>query len=124
MAKRRKKKKSNAFPKVILFLLVLACVVAVGFVYVKYNPEVQKTNNDIQEISKYLDENILLEANEDLVFPLSIEGYDDIKLKWSTKNSEIISEDGKVTKPSYLEGDQKVTIKVEYLIENSDTLFN
>ena len=124
MAKRRKKKKSNAFPKVILFLLVLACALTVGFIYVKYNPKVQETNNDIQEISKYLDENILLEANEDLVFPLSIEGYDDIKLKWSTKNSEIISEDGKVTKPSYLEGDQKVTIKVEYLIENSDTLFN
>ena len=124
MAKRRKKKKSNAFPKVILFLLVLACALTVGFVYVKYNPKVQETNNDIQEISKYLDENILLEANEDLVFPLSIEGYDDIKLKWSTKNCEIISEDGKVTKPSYLEGDQKVTIKVEYLIENSDTLFN
>lgn len=124
MAKRRKKKKSNAFPKVILFLLVLACVAIVGFVYVKYNPMVQDTNNDIEEISKYLDENILLEATDDLVFPTSLKDYASIILKWSTKNEEIISETGKVTRPSFSEGDKKVTVKVDYVIENNDSLFN
>ena len=44
-----------------------------------------------------------------------------IILKWSTKNEEIISETGKVTRPSFSEGDKKVTVKVDY--GNAETYY-
>lgn len=115
---RRTKKKKNKIVVEIILLILIAFAGVFGF---KYN---NLGSTEIDKVDSYilqLKEIIPNEATSDLKLPTIIKSSPNITITWTSSNDEVISNDGKLTKPSYETGEVFVTLTATFNVKNDDT---
>lgn len=117
MAKKRKKKKSNSLLKVLILIIVLVIIVGAGvyFVYPSYQKS-KDVKNELETIEKSIDDLIPNQTILDLDFSKINGEFYDVTIISNDKS--IINENGKVTRPSYKEGNKIVTIEIKLTVKS------
>lgn len=124
-SKKKTPKKQNIFVKVLFAIIILLIIGAGVYGYVVYNPLVQEKIEEINEVEDYFLNDFFKEKNitTDISFPKTIEGYEDIAISFSSGNATVIADSGKVTFPTYSDGDKIVEITINYKVISNDSLF-
>ena len=121
--KTAKKAMKNKGVVAFLVILVLIIVGAVVTGYVIYNPKVNSAKNDLNKVSQALQDDYLeLSVTSDVNLPKKIEGYD-VSIEYTSSDSSVMTSDGKVTPPSFSDGDKTVTITATLTPTNKDAIF-
>lgn len=108
-----KKRKKHPIRNFFVFVLFLGIVLFLSLVYLKGSSAYNEFVNEIEEYVN-LNYNFENEITEDLDLNST---YD---IKWTSSDSSIISDSGKVNRPSYRDGDKQVSLKasVSFKAEN------
>lgn len=116
MAKSRKKKKNKFFKGFITFIIIIAIIAVGGFLCYKSYLELQLIANDVQNFQY----NLPTELNDKIDLPTKI--GDKVKIEWNSSNKQVLSNDGKITYPSFEDGDVKVKLTGKIIIEFEEIL--
>ena len=119
--KRKSKSKSNNLSKVLTIIIFIAIVAAVAYVGITYYPQLNSDYENIDNAMHQIDETIEKEVTSDLDLKTLIEGNATI-ISWESSDPQLISKTGKVTRPSYSEGDKVVTLTARYTIPLKDSI--
>lgn len=108
--------KGDIMKKIISLLLIF--IMGLGLSACDYTSDGPSVLEQINEamIALELDS----EVDSDITFPST--GLNEVILRWESSNTNVISNDGTVTIPSYYEGDKTVTITA-YISLGEDTMF-
>ncbi len=100
-----------------LLVLTLVFVGAIGLVGCKDDTT---DLTDLEALAEAMDEQVLpAEASTSLTFPNT--GLHSVEITWTSSNTDVIADDGTVTRPLFTEGDKVVTITA-YLELGGETL--
>jgi len=115
MAKKRKKK-TNKAKKIFLVIVLLIVIIAATVVVVPRLGKVEEASLELDKIE--LAFNKLLEEDVDESLDFNSITSDLFDLVWSTNKESVIDETGKVTRPSYLSGNEKVIITLDCKVKS------
>ncbi|MDD5182640.1 MAG: hypothetical protein PHU02_00545, partial [Bacilli bacterium] len=97
---------------IVSIFLFIFTIISVYFV-INYFLAAKNQNSQIIDVIDKLDSQFLELGeiiDEDLELPSTLVGYDDVIIGWSSSKPNIISDDGVVNRPLYLEGDMEVVL--------------
>ena len=97
---------------IVSIFLFIFTIISVYFV-IDYFLAAKNQNSQIIDVIDKLDSQFLELGeiiDEDLELPSTLVGYDDVIIDWSSSKPNIISDDGVVNRPLYLEGDMEVVL--------------
>lgn len=109
MAKRRKKKKNKG--KVFLVLLVLVIIIGLAIVVVPRLNKVKEAELELDKIEIAFNKLLEDDIDEDINFESITSDLFD--LNWSSDKSNVISNIGKVNRPTFSNGNEKVKITLD-----------
>ncbi|MFA5749066.1 MAG: immunoglobulin-like domain-containing protein, partial [Bacilli bacterium] len=97
---------------IVSIFLFIFTIISVYFV-INYFLAAKNQNSQIIDVIDKLDSQFLELGeiiDEDLELPSTLVGYDDVIIGWSSSKPNVISDDGVVNRPLYLEGDMEVVL--------------
>ena len=118
------KKKSTGkgiLVRIVLILIVAALILYLG---IKYFPQVQAIQDEIDEVKLELTEIIPETTATNLVLPETIAGHDEIAITWKSSDEKTLSKLGVVNAPSYEEENKTVTLTATISFSSDDVIAN
>ena len=118
------KKKSTSKSGLISIVLLFIIVAVVGYLGMKYYPQAQQGQEDINDVKVELASIIPNTVIANIVLPETMTGYDEVIINWESSDEVAITKQGVVTNPSYEELDKLVTLTATISLHSSDALAN
>lgn len=121
----KKVKKAPLGTKVLLFFLFLIILALASFGGYKYYTVILTTNNEIDELISSIEDSFPKEIKEEISLVTKDEKYPNITITWeSSDNSIINTTTNLVNQPSYMKGNQYVTLVATFHYEGANSLDN
>ena len=115
-----KKNKNKKGVSVFFVFVLIIIIIIVGVTVFMFNQEKKNYDSFYNTFNQYADELDFNIIDEDINLPTK---YKDYSLSWESSNTDIISLSGKVNKPTYKEGDKKITLKLKATYEGKTFMF-
>ncbi|MDD3107528.1 MAG: hypothetical protein PHP65_07000, partial [Bacilli bacterium] len=122
--KNNAKKNSNTKKGLLSVILLVILVLVTIYFGIKYYPEVQQKQVEIEEVKLELSNLIPSETSQNIVLPETIVGYDDVVILWESNDEATLTKLGVVNNPNYDEEDKLVKLTATLSIDSSDTIAN
>lgn len=100
--------------KKIIVATILTILIGISaYFIITYNIEANNQNTQIVDVKEKLNNNFKTlggKTDKDIILPVSFPGYQDIKINWTSSDPNIISIEGEVNRPFYIDGDKEVVL--------------
>ncbi|MBP5408286.1 MAG: MBL fold metallo-hydrolase [Bacilli bacterium] len=116
----KKVKKSKHKGLILLVFIILIGIV--GFLGYEFFQEKQNYQEFADKFAEFEDNlSLPMESSTDISLPSEYEGYE---IKWISSDTKYLSNDGKLTRPTYLEGNASVSIKAKVKYEKKTFIYD
>ena len=118
VAKKVKKSKHKGLI-LLVFIILLGIIGFLGYQFFQEKQNYQEFAAKIEEFEDSL--SLPMESSDDISLPSEYQGYE---IEWISSNTKYLSNDGKVTRPTFLEGNANVSIKAKVKYEKKTFIYD